>query len=76
MKVGLLHEIGLSVLANIMVDQSDGDNQWHKTGLILTDDFQQLLLFISGKLPFEVSHKVLQDIGVLAYSRFEAKGIH
>ena len=72
-QIGLLHEIGLLVLSDIMIDKCDRNNQRHKTVVVSIDDLEQLLLFICGQLSFEVAHNMLQDIRVLFYRGFELK---
>ena len=74
-QIGLLHEIGLLVLSDIMIDECDRNNQRHKTVVVSIDDLNQLLLFIGGQLSFEIAHNVLQDIRVLFHRGFELKSL-
>ena len=61
----LAPQIGLVVFAHIMVDQGDRDNERDMALVIMFDNFEQFLLFISGKVLLEIAHQMLQHIGML-----------
>ena len=54
-QISLDLEIKLIVFAHIMIDQSEGHQQWDISFAVLLKYFQRFLLFICGKLLFEVT---------------------
>ena len=75
-KIGLLLEIGLIVFAHIVVDQGDRHDQWDQLIAVIFEYFEKLLLFIGRQLFFEISHEMLQHIGVLPDGCFQSQGFH
>ena len=47
-EIGLLLEIGLVVLAHVMIDQGDRYEQRDQFIAVLIEDFKQFLFFIRG----------------------------
>ena len=72
-QVSLIRQIRLMVLAHEMVHQGDGNDQWQNALTVIADQFQQLLLFISGKLLFKIPHDVHEHVGVLGGRSLEVQ---
>ena len=75
-KIGLLFEVWLVVLAHVVVDQSDRHDQGDQLFAIVVEYFEKFLFLIRSQLSFKISHKVLQHIGVLPDGCFQSQGFH
>ena len=70
----LLLQIGLIVLANVMVEQSYRYDQRYQLVAIILQDIKQFLFFVWRERTLEVPHHMHQHVGMFFYSRFAGHG--
>ena len=75
-QVVLSFQVRLIVFPHVVVEDCDGDYEGDESFVIAFYDLQQFLLLIGGKMFFEVTHDVREDIGVLSRCGDETKPFH
>jgi hypothetical protein len=75
-EVDLVLKIRLFIFPDVVFEEGYGDNKGDKFIVIVPDNFKKFLLFVRRELFLEITHHVLEDIGVLLGSGFQAQGLH
>ena len=63
-QVNLCAEVWLAVFSGIVIDQCDRHDEGNKALTILLNDFKEFLLLIWSQLFLEISHQVVQHVGI------------
>ena len=59
-----------------MIENGNGDDEWNRAFMVIADDLQELLFFVSGELFLEVSRDMREDIGMLFQCCRKAETLH
>ena len=62
----LVHPVRRRIAVQVVLEQRQGHDQWHQALAVVLDEAKKLLLVLSGEMVLEITHKVLEDVDVLA----------
>jgi len=73
-QIGLSRQVWLVVFAHVVPEERDRNHEGDQSGPELLNDFEKLLLLVTGQSRLEERQHVQQDIGVLLHSGPEPQG--
>ena len=75
-EVDLVPEIGLIIFPDVVSKESYGNDKRDKFIVIGTDHLEKFLLFIRAELFLEITHHVLEHVGMLLDRGEQARSLH